>query len=96
VDAVEQALRDLGFRQVRVRHHGDTARIEVEPAEIARLCAPRRRGRVAAAARAAGFAYVAVDLQGYRTGSMNEVLAKAATKGERTWRRCEATPTKRA
>jgi uncharacterized protein len=74
VDAVERALRRLKFRQVRVRHHGRVARIEVAGPDIARLCAPGVRRRVAAAARAAGFTYAAADLDGYRTGSMNEAL----------------------
>lgn len=74
VDAVENYLRSLEFRQVRVRHHGEIARIEVEPADILRLCDPGIRARVVAAAREAGFSHVAADLVGYRTGSMNEGL----------------------
>ena len=73
VDMVEEAIRKLGVRQVRVRHHGDIARIEVEAADIARLADPANRHAVAKAARAAGFRYVALDLEGYRTGSMNPV-----------------------
>jgi uncharacterized protein len=76
VDRVESAIRALGFRQVRVRHHGETARIEVEPAQVARLCQPRIRRKVVAAARAAGFLYVAADLEGYRTGSLNTALTR--------------------
>jgi uncharacterized protein len=76
VDYLENALRQLGFRQLRVRHHGDVARIEVEPEEIARLGDPAIRGKVVQAAKTAGFLYVAADLEGYRTGSMNAVLAK--------------------
>jgi uncharacterized protein len=75
VDGIENTLRALGFKQVRVRHHGDIARIEVEAAELARLCEPTVRGQVIKAAREAGFLYVTADLQGYRTGSMNAVLA---------------------
>jgi uncharacterized protein len=75
VDGLENKLRALGFKQVRVRHHGDIARIEVEPAELPRLCEPAVREQVIQAARAAGFLYVAADLQGYRTGSMNAALA---------------------
>ena len=74
VDAVERAVRAHGIRQVRVRHHGDTARIEVPPEALAALCAEPARGAVVQAAKAAGFAYVAADLQGYRTGSLNELL----------------------
>lgn len=76
VDAVEAALIRMGFRQVRVRHHGDVARVEVEPGEIGKLCRASVRERVTRAARKAGFRYVAADLVGYRTGSMNETLGK--------------------
>ncbi len=72
VDAAERAVRGLGFRQVRVRHHGDTARIEVPPEDVARLAA--ERARVVEALKSVGFTYIALDLEGYRTGSMNEVL----------------------
>ena len=74
VDLVEGVMRAMGFRQVRVRVHSDVARIEVEPGAVARLAEAAVRARVVDAARAAGFRYVAADLQGYRTGSMNEVL----------------------
>jgi pyridinium-3,5-biscarboxylic acid mononucleotide sulfurtransferase len=72
VDAVEQAVRALGIRQVRARYHGNVVRIEVETGDIPRLCGPAEREHVLLAARAAGFLYVALDLQGYRTGSLNE------------------------
>lgn len=74
VDRVETVLRDCGFTQVRVRHHGDVARIEVPPAEVVRLLDPAVKERVTQAARDAGFLYAAADLEGYRTGSMNEGL----------------------
>lgn len=77
VDAVEQELRALGFRQVRVRHHGDVARIEVEPAEIERLCRAEVRERVTRAALAHGFRFAAADLEGYRTGSLNRGIGEA-------------------
>lgn len=80
VDRVEECLRGLGFKQVRVRHHGDIARIEVTPGELPRLCSPDVRPRVIAEAREAGFLYVAADLAGYRTGSMNEGLADVASR----------------
>lgn len=76
VDRVEQVLRDLGFRQCRVRHHGQVARIEVEAAHLAGLCQPAVRSKVLAAAHEAGFTYVTADLDGYRTGSMNAVLSE--------------------
>jgi uncharacterized protein len=78
VDAAESFLRDLGFRQVRVRHHGAVARIEVASEEIERLLDPALREHIDAHLREAGYAYVAVDLRGYRTGSMNEPLAGGA------------------
>jgi uncharacterized protein len=74
IDQVEAILWKLGFKQLRVRHHGDIARIEVEPSELPRFCDPATRATVVKAAKAAGFLYVAADLQGYRTGSMNEGL----------------------
>jgi uncharacterized protein len=58
-----------------VRYHGDTARIEVASEELARFCDEPLREEVVKAFKAAGFTYVALDLQGYRTGSMNEVAA---------------------
>jgi len=74
VEKAEQWLLDagLGLTQLRVRSHGDLARIEVPPADIPRLAA--RAAEIAAAFKDLGFAYVALDLLGYRTGSMNEVL----------------------
>jgi len=74
VERAEQFLMDLGFGQVRVRSHGDLARIEVCAADIPK--AVEQREKIHAALKEFGFAYVALDLQGYRTGSMNEVLTK--------------------
>jgi uncharacterized protein len=71
IEAAEQALKAIGFRQVRVRHHGDVARIEVEPAEIQRLVG--ERDRVVELLRAAGYKFVSVDLEGYSTGNLNRV-----------------------
>lgn len=82
VDAIEETLRRLGFVQVRVRHHGAIARIEVEEKDISRLCDPGTRARIVAAAKAEGFLYVTMDMEGYRTGSMNAALQKRET-GER-------------
>lgn len=81
IDKVESGIRRLGFGQVRVRHHGAIARIEVEQGEIAGICKPATRKKVVAVARRAGFKYVALDLEGYRTGSMNETLARSAKDG---------------
>src|SRR6195256_170045 len=69
IEAAEAAIKALGFTQVRVRHHGDVARIEVEPAEIPRLV--EERYRVANLVREAGYKFVSVDLEGYATGSLN-------------------------
>ena len=75
VDGAERWLRErLGLAQLRVRAHGGLARIEVPPADIPRLAA--READIAAALKELGFAYAALDLQGYRTGSLNEVLEK--------------------
>jgi pyridinium-3,5-biscarboxylic acid mononucleotide sulfurtransferase len=74
VEEGEQFLLDLGFRQVRVRHHGDIARIEVAASERVRFADADLMDKIDAAFKAWGFAYVALDLKGYRTGSMNEVI----------------------
>ena len=73
-DRAEMFLISLGFRQQRVRVHGDTARIEVLPEQFGLVM--DNRERIAAAFRKFGFAYSALDLTGYRTGSMNETLEK--------------------
>ncbi len=69
IEAAEAALKALGFKQVRVRHHGDVARIEVDSHEIPRLIAERER--VANAVRETGYKFVSADLEGYSTGSLN-------------------------
>ncbi|MHB0938247.1 MAG: ATP-dependent sacrificial sulfur transferase LarE [Armatimonadota bacterium] len=74
IEAAEDFLRDLGFAQVRVRHHDTIARVEVPAADIDRLLDPALRAHVATRLRELGYQYVTVDLEGYRTGSMNEVL----------------------
>jgi uncharacterized protein len=76
VAAAEQALHELGLREVRVRHYGDLARVEVPLAELPRL-AGELRAAVVTALQAAGFVYVTLDLQGFRSGSMNEALPRA-------------------
>jgi uncharacterized protein len=75
IEAAELGLRALGFRDFRVRHHDGVARLEVHPAEVARVA--ERRAEIAAAVRAAGFRRVLIDLEGYRRGSLNEGLAGA-------------------
>ena len=69
VERAEAALRSLGFRQVRVRHYGDTARIEVELAELDLVVASREA--IVAAVRAVGYRYVTLDLEGFRSGNLN-------------------------
>lgn len=73
VASAEEGLRALGLRQFRVRSHGDVARLEVEPAEMQR--AWELRERVVKTLHGAGFAYVTQDLEGYRSGSLNETLS---------------------
>ena len=75
VDSAETLLRDLGFRYFRVRFHDErTARIEVGKQEIIRLMEDETREQIVYKLKRLGFTYVTLDLQGYRTGSMNEVL----------------------
>ncbi|MEI6101641.1 MAG: ATP-dependent sacrificial sulfur transferase LarE [Eubacteriales bacterium] len=74
VDRAEQFLLDQGFRQLRVRHHGDLARIEVGAQEVGRFSDADLAARVYAELKEIGFTYVALDLAGYRTGSMNDTL----------------------
>jgi uncharacterized protein len=76
LDEAESFLRGLGFRQVRVRHHGDVARIEVEAEAIPRLAEPEIRRRVAEKFRELDYLYTVLDLDGYRMGSMNAVLGR--------------------
>lgn len=83
VEAAEAAVQALGFRQVRVRHHGDVARIEVEPAEVERLF--EARAEVVEGIRQAGYKFVALDLEGYATGRLN-----------RAWKLETGTPTSTA
>ena len=70
----ERVLKDLGFRTVRVRVHDPVARIEVPPADLPALLADGVREKVVAGVKAAGFAYVALDIEGFRSGSLNEPL----------------------
>jgi len=80
VDGFEDALRALGFRQVRVRFHDAIARLELDVAELARLVEPGVREAVVAAGKKLGFTYVAVDLAGFRSGSLNELLPLGVRK----------------
>lgn len=79
IDQAEVALVAEGFRQVRVRHHGEVARIEVPPAELSRFFEGGRNERVARKLKEIGFRFVTLDLLGYRSGSLNEGLTGIAS-----------------
>lgn len=74
IEEAEDFLKGLGFSDVRVRAHGDIARIEVSPRQLKRLSSDRIRTRTTKKLKAIGFAYVTADMEGYRMGSLNEVL----------------------
>jgi uncharacterized protein len=74
VEEGEERLRALGLRQMRLRHHGDIARVEIDPAELADGLSPELMQRINAAIKPLGFKWVCVDLEGYRMGSLNEAL----------------------
>jgi uncharacterized protein len=79
IEAAEDALARLGFREFRVRHLGDAARIEIAPGEMGRLDAPGVRSEVEAAATGAGYRSVQIDSEGYRRGRLNESLRIVST-----------------
>jgi uncharacterized protein len=81
VDEGEERLRALGFRQVRLRHHGLLARVEVDPSELPRALDPQMAGRISREIKALGFRWVSLDLEGYRSGSLNEALPLAERSG---------------
>ena len=76
-------LRSLGFRVVRVRYHGDVARLEIDNHEIARILEPELRELVDREFKKIGFRFVAVDLKGFRSGSLNEGLVDGASSASR-------------
>ncbi len=80
VQRAENCLHGLGFRQVRVRHHGDTARIELDKNDFSRLLTGDVADRVTASLKELGYTYVSLDLAGYRTGSMNEGLGSVGSE----------------
>lgn len=84
VEAAESILHEMGFRQCRVRHHGDIARIELLPDEMDAILAADTRNLVLHRFHALGYGYVALDLAGYRTGSMNEPLV-GSDVGVKEW-----------
>ena len=80
VDKAERFLRGLNFKQVRVRHHGEIARIELEKKDIGTFISKGLMDKVVKKFKELGFLYVTLDLEGYRTGSMNEPLKRDAKK----------------
>jgi len=75
IDAAEQLLRELGFHQIRVRHHhDDLARLEVAAADLLKLCEEGTRNRVTSCLRELGFRYVTIDLEGFRSGSFQQLV----------------------
>ena len=77
VEKAEESLRQLGFRELRVRHHGEMARVELARAEMPRALTLEMLDAITAALRLAGFQYVTLDCAGFRSGSMNEILGDA-------------------
>lgn len=76
IEQAEEALRSMGITQCRVRAHGTMARIEVDSRELSKMVSPGMRQRIVEQLRDIGFAYVALDMEGYATGRMNRVLSK--------------------
>ena len=76
IDAAEKYLKEKGFVQVRVRHHEEIARVEVAPEEMEKFFVTNLHSDVSQALKDIGYKYVTLDLQGYRTGSLNETLQK--------------------
>lgn len=83
VDQAEAFLRSLGFRQFRVRHHQTIARVEIDPKDFPRISQGPMCDQIVARLKGLGFNYITLDLQGYRTGSMNEVLVAPSAKSGR-------------
>jgi uncharacterized protein len=82
VEEGEERLRDLGFRQVRLRHHAELARVEIDPSELPRALDPAMAKAIVAAIKPLGFRFVSLDLEGYRSGALNEVLWPERKHGE--------------
>jgi uncharacterized protein len=74
VGRCEELLREVGFKQFRVRYHNEIARIEVAPGEMNRLYDEQVKDKIVKRFKVYGFTYITLDLEGYRTGSMNEIL----------------------
>jgi uncharacterized protein len=82
VEKAEGAIRELGFKQFRVRFHGEVARVEISPEELPLALKSEMVNRIAKGVRAAGFTYAALDLDGYRQGSMNLTLGNSDDSGQ--------------
>jgi len=74
VEKAEEILKSMGLKEVRVRHYGDTARIEVEPDKFKALLLQKNRDKIVKSFKKFGFKYITLDIEGFRSGSMNEVL----------------------
>ncbi|HKV61809.1 MAG TPA: ATP-dependent sacrificial sulfur transferase LarE [Candidatus Acidoferrum sp.] len=86
VERGEAALRELGFRQFRVRLHDKLARVEISPEEMIHALSPEMAAAIADRLKAAGFTYVALDLEGYRQGSLNETLSPGSQRSAKAAR----------
>ncbi len=84
VEQAEDALHRMGFRQVRVRHHGELARVEIAREDLGRALNLETLAQMTAALKAVGFKYVTLDTEGYRSGSMNDVLPVSAIAAARS------------
>lgn len=82
IERGESRLRALGFKQMRVRHHGDIVRIEIAPDEMPRALNTEMAGRIDAAFKQLGFKFVTLDLEGYRAGALNEALLDGSPKAK--------------
>jgi pyridinium-3,5-biscarboxylic acid mononucleotide sulfurtransferase len=97
VERGEESLRQLGFRELRVRHHGELARVEIARDELPRALTMEMMDAITAALKQAGFKYVTLDCQGFRSGSMNavlpvEVLARRGARSLSRHFRCKKSP----
>jgi uncharacterized protein len=83
IDKAEEYLRNKGFSQLRVRHHGQMARIEIDPKDFSVILAKKTREDIVAELKKIGYLYVTLDLAGYRTGSMNEPILEGKPAGSK-------------
>lgn len=82
VERAEEFLRKLGFREFRVRHHGDSARIEISESDMPHILDTEKRRMIAAALRSFGYDYISLDLEGYRSGNMNKAVHRCNMQRE--------------